>query len=121
MKLEKGDEVATDFDATLATYDGPAGGPLALGDPIEKHVDRVKGWLKDGIHVEVFTAKINVDDPELRMLITLAIHAWCKKHLGVVLAVTDRKKGTWKQIWDDRTVRVVSNTGKVYPGADDEA
>ena len=111
--------IAVDFDGTIAKYEGWQG-PLFLGEPVPAMVDRVKQWLKDGEEVVIFTARINEDNPNLRLQIILAMQAWCQKHIGQVLEVTDRKHKRMRRFFDDRAVAVEKNTGKVL-GGDEQA
>lgn len=40
------------------------------------------------------------------------IEQWCLKHIGVVLEVTNVKDFGMVELWDDRCVRVLKNTGQ---------
>lgn len=98
--------VGVDLDATLAQYDGWHG-PYHVGAPIPKMVERVKTWLDAGIRVKIFTARASTGD---RATI-YAIEQWCDRHLGQVLEVTCSKDYEMIELWDDRAVQVVPNTG----------
>lgn len=108
--------IGVDLDGTLAKYDGYCG-PLHIGDPVPEMVARVQQWLADGIKVKVFTARVYADPSDSERMTEVlqarkAIVDWCKRHIGVELEVTCTKDyGMW-QLWDDRAVRVVANTGK---------
>jgi hypothetical protein len=99
-----------DLDGTLAHYDGWMGG--AIGAPIPVMVDRVKAWLDQGIEVQIFTARVANDDGTQRAL----IEAWCQEHLGAVLAISNAKDIRCVELWDDRAIQVIPNTGQRADG-----
>lgn len=106
--------IGVDLDGTLAEYGGWQG-PLHIGKPIMPMVERVKGWIAEGREVRIFTARMYDDgspgrDIEVRMA-RAAIELWCELHIGVKLPVTNVKDFGMIQLWDDRAVRVVENTG----------
>lgn len=76
-----------------------------VGAPIAVMVARVKTWLAEGKDVRVFTARAN--DTDCHAL----IQAWCLEHLGQTLAITATKDYGMVELWDDRCVQVVPNTG----------
>jgi hypothetical protein len=98
--------IGVDLDGTLAIY-GSWKGHEHIGEPIELMVERVKYWLAQGQEVRIVTARAGV------ALAVPAIKAWCEKHIGQELAVTDRKDFEMVELWDDRAVRVEHNTGKI--------
>jgi len=82
-------------------------------------VARVKAWLAAGTTVKIFTARVGKgqhEDPEcdriLRQEATDALRAWSLRHIGVALDVTNVKDFGMIELWDDRAVRVVPNTGE---------
>ena len=109
---------AVDLDGTLAEYvpnpdpDTPFD-PLKIGRPVPRMVQRVKGWLKKGEQVTIFTARVapagDQDVEEIRQ----SIKDWCKEHLGQVLPVTAIKERTFTDFYDDRAKAVERNTGEV--------
>lgn len=100
--------IAVDFDGTLSTYEGNWG---ITGDPIMPMVNRVKAWLAKGQEVRIFTARVSFKNDDRNAEVRNAIEAWCEKHLGQKLAVTCVKDYACIEIWDDKAVRVVKNTG----------
>ncbi|MBU1665954.1 MAG: hypothetical protein KKG92_11225 [Gammaproteobacteria bacterium] len=98
--------IAVDLDGTLArtTRDG------SIGAPIKAMADRVKGWNKDGLSVVVFTARAG-DPIEVRK-----IQAWLKQHGLPELDVTHIKDASMVEIWDNRAVRVKTDSGDVCGG-----
>lgn len=101
--------IGVDLDGTLAFYDKWRG-PEHIGAPLVPMLTRVLNWLADGEDVRIFTARVAVEDPE-RALIVRAIEEWCKRHIGVVLPVTNIKDFGMRELWDDRAFGVVANTG----------
>jgi hypothetical protein len=110
----KGAWVGVDFDGTLAEYEHWQG-PSHVGRPITKMVNRVKRWLKEGREVRIFTARVSHDGTAERMLqaqvAQYAIRDWCVQHLGVELPITCTKDYGMIELWDDRCVQVLTNTG----------
>lgn len=101
---------AVDLDGTLARYDGWQGAH-SIGAPIPTMVERVRRWLAKGREVRVFTARVAVEDPALKLEIVATIQDWCEQHIGRRLAVTNVKDFGMIELWDDRAVQVVPNTG----------
>jgi hypothetical protein len=107
-----------DLDATLAEYTGFKG-PGLIGAPVPVMVARVKRWLEEGKDVRIFTARVGPSCgmehyPELERK---AIEAWCLLHIGRVLPITATKDFLMEELWDDRAVGVVKNTGLRADGA----
>lgn len=115
--------IGVDLDGTLAFYDHWRG-PQHIGEPIPAMLDRVKNWLAEGRDVRIFTARVDGGTVALSMgskdgeacrnvsVVEGHIHAWCEKHLGKVLPVTCRKDFGMIELWDDRCVQVIPNTGQ---------
>jgi len=116
--------IAVDLDGTLAHYDGFKG-EECIGEPIPEMVERVKLWLGEGKDVRVFTARVDGGEVALAMgnrdgerfrevqRVRGFIETWCLKYLGRVLPVTNKKDYGMIELWDDRCVQVVSNTGRL--------
>ena len=108
--------IAVDFDKTLSYYDGYKG-HMIFGDPIPKMLERVKKWIEKGIEVRIFTARVA---PQLEPdgtqrdveAIRKGIEDWTEKHVGKRLMVTNIKDHKLFELWDDRAVAVVPNTGE---------
>lgn len=98
--------IGVDLDGTLAEYHGWNGG--AIGDPIPRMADRVRQWLKRGQIVKIFTARVWSDGDGA---IAREIQDWTEKHFGVRLPVTCMKDYSMCELWDDRAVQVIPNTG----------
>jgi hypothetical protein len=85
-----------------------------IGRPIPAMVERVKRWLAEGVDVRIFTARAAGRHPDqLR-----AIYVWCISYIGVHLPVTNCKDLNMVELWDDRAVQVVPNTGQRADGQD---
>jgi hypothetical protein len=104
--------IGVDLDGTLAEYGGWRGKDH-IGAPIAPMVARIKNWLAQGTEVRVFTARVAAphDDVFVKESVAL-IQAWCLEHIGVALPVTCEKDFGMIELWDDRAVRVVFNTGE---------
>lgn len=108
--------IGVDLDGTLAYYSGWKGAHH-IGDPISPMIDRVKNWIADGKTVKIFTARMHGHGAPLlgggTEDVKTPIENWCRKHLGQVLEITNIKDFGMIELWDDRAVRVETNTGKV--------
>ena len=101
--------IGVDLDGTLAHYEGWKG-ETHIGAPVPKMVERVQRWLGEGREVRIFTARVS--DPDKAAAATEVIKAWCLDHIGVALPITCRKDYAMIELWDDRAVQVVTNTGE---------
>lgn len=111
--------IGVDLDGTLAEYDHWRGEDH-IGPPIAPMVARVKGWLAEGREVRIFTARVYepwVIENGFHMAriskreAVKVIEAWCLEHVGRVLPVTNEKDYGMVELWDDRAVQVIPNTG----------
>lgn len=100
--------IGVDLDGTLAEYHRWEG-ETVIGKPIVAMVARVRQWRANRQDVRIFTARIcsNEDPKGVRK----AIEAWSRKHLGEVLPITNVKDYALIELWDDRAVHVIPNTG----------
>jgi hypothetical protein len=113
--------IGVDLDGTLAEHywSKPDGSPydeLLIGKPVPKMVARIHAWLAEGWEVRVFTARVGPHGSAPGFVeniepIADAIRAWTKEHIGVVLEPTATKDYHMIELWDDRAVRVVMDTG----------
>jgi hypothetical protein len=122
--------IGVDLDGTLAKYTGWQG-VAVIGEPVPEMVERVKRWLANGREVRIFTARVwhpaepqgvNPKSPEMAEYVGRkleadiareAIKRWCKEHVGVELPITNVKDYGMIELWDDRAVQVVPNTGRM--------
>lgn len=103
--------IGVDLDGTLAHYVSGQG-VRHVGEPIPAMVKRVKQWRAQGIEVRIMTARVcGMAGPEDRAEQVAMIELWCLKHLGEKLPVTHEKDFSMVELWDDRAVGVVANTG----------
>lgn len=109
--------IGVDLDGTLSLY--PNNSKELIGPPIDRMVLRVKHWITKGITVKICTARAaksshyNERDRAIEMK---AIEDWCLLHIGVVLPITNEKDYQMIELWDDRAVQVIPNTGKRADG-----
>jgi hypothetical protein len=104
--------IGVDFDGTLAKYQY---GEQGLGEPIPKMVDRVKKWLDEGTEVRIVTARAGHKESlgeEVHNQMIEEVKTWCKEHIGQELKVTANKDFGMLELWDDRAVQVIPNTGE---------
>lgn len=113
--------IGVDLDRTLAFYDTWQG-PCHVGAPVPKMLERVKRWLAVGQEVRIVTARVYTDGTPLRNLETAlcrdAIRQWCMDYLGQTLAVVCEKDFDMLELWDDRAIQVVPNTGERVDGGE---
>jgi hypothetical protein len=111
--------IGVDLDGTLARYDEWVAWNV-IGEPLEPMVRRVRGWLAEGHSVKIMTARVAACPGVCRLTgvsfseedMTLAIQGWLLEHVGVALDVTCVKDVNMIELWDDRAVQVVPNTGR---------
>lgn len=97
--------IGVDLDGTLAEYDGWRG-PDHIGAPIPAMLARVRAWLTAGIEVRIFTARASVPAQ------VPPVRAWLDR-LGLGhLVITNVKDFAMLELWDDRCVQVLPNTGQ---------
>lgn len=106
--------IGVDLDGTLAVYTGWQGAHH-IGIPIPLMADRIRGWVAAGIEVRIVTARVSTDgSPQRNRDAEVSrdlIAAWCLDHLGFRLPVTCAKDYEMDELWDDRAVQVIKNTG----------
>jgi hypothetical protein len=102
--------IGVDLDGTLACYTGWQG-ETHIGPPVPLMLARVKAWLAEGKTVKVFTARVGRTDPDELAAVLGAIRSWCLEHVGRELEVTATKDYAMVELWDDRCVQVIPNTG----------
>lgn len=114
--------IGVDLDGTLAHYQ-PGDGVETIGEPIPAMVLRVQDWLAAGKEVRIVTARVAMtgvendanglsDDHNFATSQYIMIRGWTLKHIGQILPVTAAKDFNMIELWDDRAVRVIANTGQ---------
>lgn len=97
--------IGVDLDGTLAYYDGWRG-KYHIGAPILPMLLRVRSWLKEGKTVKIFTARCCIPEQ------IPPIKEWLES-LGLgQLEITNIKDFGMIELWDDRCVQVITNTGR---------
>lgn len=117
--LDNQEWIGVDLDGTLFTYDTWTAWNV-FGRPIWPMIDRVKKWVADGKRVKILTARVagTVDHCFVtKERVTTAMMTQAIQDLLEVvglprLEVTCRKDHLMKELWDDRCVQVVPNTGR---------
>jgi hypothetical protein len=128
--------IGVDFDGTLADYSQGWQGAAVLGKPVLAMLERVKRWIGEGREVRIFTARVwplNDIPVDLKLsmhviaagskrdydaaIAAAAIRVWCQEHLGVVLHITNIKDLRMVELYDDRCVQVIANTGQLVGGS----
>lgn len=114
--------IGVDLDGTLAVYEGFQG-LNHIGAPIPDMVERVKKWLAQGREVRIMTARVSQSvyrpTPDEVFRTICAIQDWCEHNIGQRLKVTCIKDYEMDELWDDRAVQVVPNTGRRADAARD--
>lgn len=85
-----------------------------IGEPIPKMLAKVQQHLANGELVKIFTARVNTDDmpgDENNQVVRNVIQSWCLKHIGMVLSITCVKDYGMIQLYDDRAIQIIPNTG----------
>jgi len=113
--------IGVDLDGTLAEYHEWVAWNQ-IGPPIPLMIARVKKWLSEGKTVKIVTARVNVAAHLNYCVVTgekftvyemvRVIQDWCELHIGKRLSTTASKDYNMVQLWDDRAVQVVPNTGR---------
>lgn len=102
--------IGVDLDGTLAQWDGWKGHQY-IGAPVPAMLERVKRWIKMDIEVRVFTARASVPEH------IPAVEEWLEKNGLPGLRVTNEKDYRMLQLWDDRCIQVIPNTGELIKNA----
>ncbi|MCW2317128.1 hypothetical protein M2322_002682 [Rhodoblastus acidophilus] len=101
--------IGVDLDGTLAEYHGWKGMNY-IGPAVPKMLARVKQWLAEGWVVKIVTARIQ-DSVWSPQEVANLVHAWLGVHGLPPLEVTATKDLRMVELWDDRAVQVIPNTG----------
>lgn len=100
--------IGVDLDGTLAQYDGWRGFDK-IGKPVPVMLARVKHWLKNGYTVKIFTARAAFPEQGIP-----PVKQWLEENGLPELEVTNKKDFSMIELWDDRAVQVVENSGKPF-------
>lgn len=102
--------IGVDLDGTLAMYTSWRGSDH-IGEPVTLMLDRVKTWLSIGLDVRIMTARVS-GSPEIADEARGHIYTWCETHIGRRLPVVCCKDYAMVELWDDRCIQVIPNTGR---------
>lgn len=97
--------VGVDLDGTLAFYDGWRGIDH-IGKIVPAMKYRIKRWVSDGVKVKIFTARAS--EPKAIPY----IEKWLEANGLGGLEITNVKDFAMVELWDDRCIQVVPNTGR---------
>lgn len=115
--------IGVDIDGTLAEYertpeelwDG-----TKIGKPIPLMLARVKRWIGQGREVRIVTARVALNEGgdlhaahSQAIANMIAVQDWLEAVGLPRLRVQAHKDYRMVELWDDRAVRVVENTGYV--------
>lgn len=111
--------IGVDFDGTLAYYDKWVAWNV-FGKPIPLMLKRVQNWLAEGRQVKIFTARVAFENDTCyktgvdftRTDIIKALQDWCEANGLPRLEITATKDFQMIELWDDRAIQVIPNTGK---------
>ena len=103
--------IGVDLDGTLAQYTSFVD-LYHIGEPIPLMVEQVQRWLAAGKTVKIFTARVSCPSDHYQKVLS-TIQAWCVQHIGIALEVTNIKDLHMDELWDDRAVQVIKNTGTI--------
>lgn len=124
--------VGVDLDGTMFHYEKWVGWNK-FGEPIVPMVRRIQEWLNDGKEVRVVTARVGLPvfmghTPHFSThkwhtcyvtgekfsdaMMVAAIQDHTVKHIGARLPVQCWKDVHMIELWDDRAVQVIANTGR---------
>lgn len=103
--MKESEWIGVDLDGTLAEYNDWIS-IEHIGKPILPMLERFKVWLAEGKQVKIFTARVTQGQEAIRY-----IHAWLADQGLPALEVTNVKDFDMAELWDDRCVSVITNTG----------
>lgn len=97
--------IGVDLDGTLAQWTSWKG-LSRIGAPVPAMQRRVMEWIAAGHTVKIVTARASVPGG------AEPVKAWLAKQGFPDLEVTNAKDFDMLELWDDRAVQVITNTGK---------
>jgi hypothetical protein len=115
--------IGVDWDGTLVEYHSWMGWNQ-FGPPLAPMVKRVQKWIfAEGKDVRIMTARVGPVPDDLRRcintgkiitnrMIVKAIQDYCDKIIGARLPVTCIKDLHMIELWDDRAIQMIPNTGR---------
>ena len=104
------DWIGVDLDGTLAYYQSGQGVAF-VGRVIQPMKDRVVKWLAQDKTVKIFTARVSIsEDADAQRAM---IQDWLEANGMPRLEVTCIKDTNMTELWDDRAIGVLRNTGAI--------
>jgi hypothetical protein len=100
--------IGVDLDGTLAHYEGWKEG--LIGEPVGEMLFRVRKWLADGKAVKCMTARASDESEKAK------VRAWLDSHGLEAVHITNVKDFAMIELWDDRAIQVIPNTGRRADG-----
>src|SRR6267154_539270 len=104
--------VGVDFDGTLAENARSMSDPFEIGQPVPLMLGKVLRWLYEGKEVRIVTARVNSENNPHVEKQRIVVDRWIKKYIGQSLPITCKKSHAMIELWDDRAVQVIPNTGE---------
>ncbi|MEN3260027.1 hypothetical protein AAH678_14965 [Sodalis endosymbiont of Spalangia cameroni] len=102
--------IGVDLDGTLNEL--RTGQGTRIGVPARPMMQRIRRWLREGREVRIFTARAATADG------VRAVQSWLRAQGLPALTVTNMTDSEMLQLWEDRAIRVVKNTGKICAGCE---
>ena len=101
--------IGVDYDGTLVDE---------LGQPVSKMVRRIRRWLAAGEEVRIVTARASSANRIGRSTAEMIepVERMCLILFGRILPITCEKDFNMVELWDDRAVQVIPNTGERADG-----
>lgn len=119
--------IGVDLDGTAAYYTSWKG-IEHIGEPVPLMAARIRKMLDEGKDVRIFTARVchlflpNCPE-ERRREAEMAreyIQQWTEKHFGRRLPVTAVKDFAMIELYDDRCIQILANTGRRSDGEEED-
>jgi hypothetical protein len=104
--------IGVDLDGTLAKHPRGPFEPTEIGAPIPRMVERVQLAITRGYTVKIVTARMCEQDDDTRRAVQQAIGDWTGEHIGQRLIAVFYKDYSMLELWDDRAVQVICDTGE---------
>lgn len=101
-----------DLDRTLAEY--PPKNGESIGKPISNIVRVLKQYIREGRDCRILTARVGPDKSTFEInAFKYDLDRWLRQHIGTTLLATCEKDHFVMEMWDDKAVQVVPNTGEI--------
>ncbi len=97
--------IGVGLDGTLAYLEGPID-PQHIGLPVPDMLARVLDWIDHGHTVKVFTPRACEEEG------VALVEQWMRDHGLPEMEVTCEKDLHMLEVWDNRSIQIIPNTGK---------